>query len=116
MSQQIKLTEGAIEREVAPITPAKVEAGEPVAWTENFYTSDDGKYFTGLWGSSPGKWRMTYSEEETCTLLEGVVVLTGKDGVAHTYHAGDSFVIPRGFDGTWETVETCKKVYAIYER
>jgi hypothetical protein len=29
--------------------------------------------------------------------------------------AGESFVIPRGFVGTWEVVETTVKRFVIYE-
>lgn len=29
--------------------------------------------------------------------------------------AGDQFVIPAGFRGTWETIETCRKIYVIFE-
>jgi uncharacterized cupin superfamily protein len=30
--------------------------------------------------------------------------------------AGDTFVIPAGFVGTWEVLEDCRKIYAIFER
>ena len=36
-------------------------------------------------------------------------------GKAETFKAGDSFVIPGGFAGTWETVQPVKKLYAIFE-
>jgi uncharacterized cupin superfamily protein len=32
-----------------------------------------------------------------------------------TVVAGDSFVIPRGFVGTWEVVDRTRKEFAIYE-
>ena len=34
---------------------------------------------------------------------------------AVTVSAGESFVVPRGFVGTWEVVEPTKKTYVIYE-
>jgi uncharacterized cupin superfamily protein len=48
-------------------------------------------------------------------LLEGVLVVTGDDGMERTFRAGDAFVSPSGFTGIWEVVEPAKKVYAIYE-
>jgi uncharacterized protein len=62
-----------------------------------------------------GKWRVSYTEEEYCQILHGVSVITGDDGNAITVRAGDRFVIPRGFAGTWEVIETTKKLYVIYE-
>ena len=29
--------------------------------------------------------------------------------------AGDSFVVPSGFGGSWEVLEDCRKLYAIFE-
>ena len=30
--------------------------------------------------------------------------------------AGDRFVIPAGFRGTWEVLETCRKIYVTFEQ
>jgi uncharacterized protein len=32
-----------------------------------------------------------------------------------SFGAGDAFLIPAGFTGTWEVVEDCSKIYAIFE-
>ena len=37
------------------------------------------------------------------------------DADAVTVSAGESFVIPRGFVGTWEVVQPTKKIYVVYE-
>ena len=58
---------------------------------------------------------MNYTEYELCHLLTGSVRLTDEAGQSKLYRAGDSFVIPSGFRGTWEVIEPCRKVYAIYE-
>jgi hypothetical protein len=50
-----------------------------------------------------------------CHLLEGVSVITDAQDKAVTVSAGDRFVIPRGFVGTWEVVEPTRKIYVIYE-
>ena len=34
---------------------------------------------------------------------------------SRTFRAGDAFVSPAGFTGTWEIVEPAKKFYAYYE-
>jgi EutQ-like cupin domain len=42
-------------------------------------------------------------------------VVTGDDGSQCTFRAGDAFVSPAGFLGTWEIIEPAKKLYANYE-
>ncbi|MGH6719485.1 MAG: cupin domain-containing protein, partial [Alphaproteobacteria bacterium] len=56
-----------------------------------------------------------YAEDELCVLLSGRVVLTDAQGAQRTFVAGDAFVVPAGFLGTWEVVETARKIYAIHE-
>lgn len=45
----------------------------------------------------------------------GTSIISDAQGVAVTVSAGESFVIPRGFSGTWEVVEPTRKIYVIYE-
>ena len=65
--------------------------------------------------AQPGKWRVVFTESEFCHLLAGVIVVTGDDGSQCTFRAGDAFVSPAGFTGTWEIIEPAKKLYAYYE-
>jgi uncharacterized cupin superfamily protein len=46
-------------------------------------------------------------------ILEGRVRLSSDDGSSAEYGPGAAFVIPRGFTGVWETIEPCRKIYAI---
>lgn len=93
----------------------KLIRGNPLQTVWNHYTSADGKFSTGIWRSEPGKWNIRYTEEEYCLLLEGRSVITDAAGNAITVGAGEGIVIPRGFTGTWEVLETTRKVYVIYE-
>ena len=42
------------------------------------------------------------------------VVVTDAEGCARTYRAGDAFVTPKGFSGTWEVIEPIKKHFTWY--
>jgi len=95
--------------------PASVLAGEPETVTQNYYTDASGRFFAGVWESTPGRWPVDYGEDEFCVLLNGRVVLTDDSGRAETFGPGDAFIIPAGFRGTWETVEPVRKLYAIHE-
>ena len=97
------------------ISPEKLVSGNPkqTLWTQ--YTDETGKFIAGIWRSEPGKWKISYMEEEYCHMLEGVSVIAGADGTSVTVRAGDSFVIPRGFVGTWEVIERTTKRFVVHE-
>jgi len=94
---------------------AKVLSGDPAQQAWNHYSDPSNRFHAGIWQGEPGSARVTYTEHELCHLLEGSIVLRGDDGSERRFTAGDAFVIPAGFTGVWETLETCRKIYAIYE-
>lgn len=97
-------------------TPAdKCVAGQPLQRTWNHYTSGDGKFFAGIWEAEPGCWKIAYTEHEFCRILSGHSLLRDADGNEYALQAGDDMVIPAGFEGEWEVVETTRKLYSIYE-
>ena len=97
-----------------PGAPERILSGQPRTLTQNLFTDPGEKFFAGIWASTPGVWTVEYAEHEFCQILSGRVMLTPEGGKPQTYSAGDAFVIPAGFRGTWETVETVRKHYAIY--
>ncbi|ABS63895.1 protein of unknown function DUF861 cupin_3 [Parvibaculum lavamentivorans DS-1] len=95
--------------------PDRIVSGTPESRTWNLYASPDGKFFSGIWESEPGAWRIHYTEHEFCHILEGESRIAEDGGKTVTLKAGDAFVIPAGFTGTWEVVTRTRKQYAIYE-
>ena len=95
--------------------PGNVISGNPSTKLQNYYTDATGQFFSGIWESSPGKWQVNYGEEEFCAILAGRATLTDSDGEAQSFKSGDAFIIPKGFTGTWETLEAVKKWYVIFE-
>jgi uncharacterized protein len=95
--------------------PDNILEGNPETRLLNYYTDKTGQFFAGIWECTPGKWRVSYAEEEFCAILDGRAILTDAAGKAETVKAGDAFVIPKGFAGTWETVEKIRKWYVIFE-
>ncbi|WP_295751316.1 cupin domain-containing protein [Undibacterium sp.] len=93
----------------------KLIQGNPKQTIWQHYTDPSAKFLTGIWQSEIGKWSINYTEEEFCQMLQGVSILTDADGREVTLKAGDNFVIPRGFQGTWEVLELSRKIYVIYE-
>ena len=90
-------------------------SGQPRQTIANFFTDPTQQFFAGRWSSSPGKWRIRYSESEFCCLTEGLIALENTSGQRWQFGPGAAFVIPAGFEGTWEVIEACTKFYAIFE-
>lgn len=98
------------------LAPEKCIEGNPIQkiWVE--YTDPSECFYVGIWQSEPGKWHVHYTEEEYCHLLEGESDITdAATGAVTKVKAGDRFVIPAGFKGTWEVIETTRKQFVIYE-
>jgi uncharacterized cupin superfamily protein len=93
----------------------KLLAGNPKQRVWKQYTDGSGKFFAGVWSSEVGKWRIAYTEEEYCQILQGTSIIADTLGNDVTVSAGDSVIIPRGFVGTWEVLEPTQKIYVIYE-
>ena len=93
----------------------RIIAGDPAQSAQNLYTSVDGRFSSGIWAAERGTWKVVFTESEFCHMLEGIIVVRGDDGSHATFKAGDAFVTPAGFTGTWEIVEPARKYYAFYE-
>jgi uncharacterized cupin superfamily protein len=94
----------------------KILTGNPQQRLYNHYSSPCGQFSAGVWEGEVGQWTVHYSEHEYCEILQGVSVLRDQQGNAKTLCAGDRFVIPAGFSGTWEVLESCRKHYVVFEQ
>jgi uncharacterized cupin superfamily protein len=90
-------------------------SGDPQQSVANYFADATEQFFAGRWSSTRGKWRIRYSESEFCCLTRGRVVLENRAGERWEFGPGDAFVVPAGFEGTWEVVEDCTKFYALFE-
>jgi uncharacterized cupin superfamily protein len=106
---------GTVEPRSYHLPAEKLIAGNPLQTLWLHYVDATGNFSAGQWHSEVGTWRVAYTEEEFCQILEGVSVLTDADGTAHTLRAGDRFVIPRGFHGTWEVLQPTRKFFVAHE-
>lgn len=88
-------------------------AGTPVFRTWTFDARDDDTLYSGVWESTPGKWRVVYDEWEFCSLLSGRSVVTRDGHPPEVLGSGDSFVLEPGFQGTWEVIDTTRKLFVV---
>ncbi|MET0497504.1 MAG: cupin domain-containing protein [Steroidobacteraceae bacterium] len=102
------------ERSVSTPDADRLLAGQPTQVANNFFSDSTEQFFAGRWESTPGRWKVRYTENEFCHILAGRVRIEGVQGATHEFSQGDSFVVPAGFEGTWEVLETTMKLYAIF--
>lgn len=89
--------------------------GQPLQRLWHHYASPGEKFLAGLWEAEPGRWRVDYSEYEYCHILSGRSVVRDDAGGERELEPGDDFVIPAGFRGEWEVLETTRKIYVIFQ-
>ena len=89
--------------------PDRVVEGDPRHVAEARFESADGRLVAGTWTSTPGRRPAFGGREELCTPLSGRVRLVPEEGEAREFGPGESFLIPEGFRGDWEVLETAVK-------
>ena len=60
MSLLVRVNRDAVEPTVERPAPELVVAGDPVHTTWSI--EEDGNLFAGMWETTPGKWKVSYSE------------------------------------------------------
>ena len=99
---------GAHEPKATATTPGLTEAAREV-WAG----AVTGAEF-GIWECTPGTFtarRDGYTE--LCHLLSGEVTLVTEGGAETTLAAGDAFVMPSGWVGTWHVHSPLRKLYVV---
>jgi len=99
--------------EVVPVWPPG-DAG--ATWSEHewraFGDEAGGRFFGGAWDGQPGTLRLdSYPYDEVCVMLSGRVALVDVAGGRREFAAGQAFFVPRGFSGTWVTIEDSQKIF-----
>ena len=80
------------------------------------YRSEDRKFTVALWESGPGILKTdAYPHDEYCLVLEGHLIITNRSGRREEFNPGDTFVIPKGWAGTWNMTTRFKKQYVAFE-
>lgn len=115
MNASIVRLDTPLEPEVSVPGADRLLAGAPEHRVWNYFTDTTQTFFAGRWSGTRGKWRVRYTENELCVMTAGRVVITSDSGESSAFGPGDAFVVPAGFSGTWEVLEDCAKVYAIFE-
>jgi len=113
LSKEGQGTSGLEKCSVVPVeavlTGAANERGEI------HFESGDGKFMVGTWECTPYAEMLVYPDmNEYCVVISGRVALTNPDGSIEEFGTGDSYIVPMGFEGRFEVLETLRKIYVLY--
>lgn len=64
-----------------------------------------------IWSKEVSRFDWTYSDKETCYVLEGRVEVTNKNGKVFAFGKGDWVVFPSGMNCIWDIKEAIRKHY-----
>ena len=115
MSSIIRSPHTTAQETRIPVDAERWVSGQPAQAVANAYSSADQRFHSGIWEGDVGAWRVSYAEHELCHMLAGKVRMIDHDGHETIVVAGDSFVIPAGFEGIWDVLEPARKLYVVYE-
>ena len=106
-----------------PATPPEIdfpreerrEIGAPERRTWVLYESGPAGLVAGIWECEPGRWRiqMDPTEHEYMGVLAGRCRLHATDGTFTEAGPGEALVIPAGFAGSFEVLQTLRKHFVI---
>ena len=104
-----------LDGELAPLGPrAGHDSGDPQTSGITFFSGHG--VDVGVWECTPGGWAITdRGNTETMMLLAGLVRITPAGGDPVELGEGDVFVLPKGWSGRWDVLETVRKFYVIAE-
>ena len=74
-----------------------------------------GQLLIGVWDTTDMHTKLApFPKNEIMHLLDGSVTITNHEGVAHTFNAGDTFVLPRGITYQWDSEGYVRKIFCIF--
>lgn len=96
-------------------TPVQALMDKPGTFLGETFTFEeshagDVKVQVGVWEAGEGKLFLEkFPFTEYVLMISGRVIVTEENGLSLTFTAGDTFVIPKGWNGVWDVRERMKK-------
>lgn len=89
----------------------------PLRSTWSLYQADAAGLDCGVWASEPGAWSIAFHDgrHEYFHVLAGRIRITAMDGDMREFGPGDACVIPAGFTGLFEVLESTRKHYVMVD-
>jgi uncharacterized cupin superfamily protein len=94
----------------APIEPAWVLEGNPVARNRELSHSPDWGAWTMVWDCTAGRFQWHYDIDETVHFIDGSVTISSEGMTARRFGPGDVVFFPAGSTATWHVDSYVRKV------
>ena len=94
----------------APINPAWIESGTPIATSALLAEASDRVTRTFLWNCTAGKFTWRYNEDETIYFVDGRVRIAVSGAEERLFEAGDTIHFSCGDVATWTIDSHVRKV------
>jgi len=92
-----------------------IGALSPLGYTA--YADPSGVFTAGVWACDAGTIQIEdLAIDEACYLIEGEVIITDQNGNSEVFSAGEAFLLPQGFVGTWHMPRPIRKYNAMFRR
>lgn len=65
------------------------------------------------WECDPSEFDWQYTDEETAYIINGLAVVTTKDGGRFEFKAGDMVKFPKGLKCHWKIIKRIEKVFKM---
>ncbi|WP_231644197.1 cupin domain-containing protein [Mycolicibacterium baixiangningiae] len=93
---------------------AGADSGDPQLRTLSAESGTEAQ--VGIWECEPGGWPIVNRRDtETCYIISGRARITDDaTGRVVEVGAGDFVILPRGWSGRWDVIETTRKAYTVF--
>lgn len=100
----------------AYVTAANITHGEPAERGHVVYASPDEKFLVGVWAAEPygESFPDGYPGDEFAHVLSGRLTLIEPDGASRSFGPGDSYVMTKGWAGTFRVDASFTKYFVLY--
>jgi uncharacterized cupin superfamily protein len=97
---------------VPPPTDYEIRSEQWVESEYHCFRDPSDRVLCAFWEGEPGTVHLgPWPYDEVCVIASGRVALIDEAGGRREFGAGDAFVVPRSFSGSWETIEPSRKVF-----
>ena len=85
--------------------------------THRVHSLFSGQVTVSIYDADDGKLKLeNYPFDEFVHVLNGQAILSVDGGISQTFKAGDSFIVPKGFTGTWEMKDNFRELIIIEKK
>jgi uncharacterized cupin superfamily protein len=96
-----------------PLPPEILLGGDPAQRNHILHRGD---FVVEVYESDAGKFRVDLPYDEFIYILEGELILVSDAGEEVLFAAGESLVLPRGWQGTWENPGRYRELVVVERR